>query len=108
MVDLKYNMELGESSEPPARTGEDNKAGGSLRGRNTLRGKVRAIGHKHVKKGGKGTKNGCPVENGVALPFLFNNRLHKLRRSSDGLAHKVLVSAMSNLDLLTGKLDRRK
>ena len=108
MVDLKYNMELRKSSEPPARKREDNKAGGSLRGRNTLRGKVRAIGHEHVKKGGKSNKNGCPVESGAALPFLFEKRMRKLGGASNGLAHKVLVNALSNPDLLTDKLERRE
>jgi len=106
--DLKYNMEPGKSSEPPASQREYNKAGGPLGGRNTLRGEVRVVGHEHVEKGGKSNKDGGPVESGAALPFLCEKRMRKLRRASNGLAHKVLINALSYPDLLTGKLERRE
>ena len=105
---MKYNMKPRETSEPPASQREYNKAGGPLRGRDTLGGKVRAIGREHVKKGGKSKENGWPVQGGVALLFLIEKRMRKLRRTSNGLAHKVLINALINPDLLTNKLERRE
>ena len=76
--------------------------------RNTLRREVRAISREHVEKGGESDKYGCPVESGTALPFLFEKRMRKLGGASNGLAHNVLVNALSNSNLLTGKLEWRK